>query len=244
MTSLWKRWADLLDHREAATALAVCRILAAGTVFLHLTTMWISGTAMGVWVSVNFGGLRETDLTWLEPFGGATPRNVGIVLALGIVYSALMTVGAYTRVTTPATWLCFRLLTGLNDHSGGSSDDVLVNALFVLSFSGCGGALFTDTDTGLISACLFDTNAALTGGGICNKKSAARGKLHVPWKSSHSPQPPSRFRRRRRHLQRSSRLSHRAELHLFQQHRRRRFRRKHPRAGQSRRGPSDRKFSF
>jgi hypothetical protein len=144
MTNPWTRWADLLDRREAALPLAVCRIFAAGTVCIHLVTMWISGTAQGVWVAERFGGIRETDLNWLDTFGGATPLNVKLLVGLGILASALMTVGAFTRVTAFLTWLTFRLLTGLNDHSGGSSDDVLINALFVLMFSGCGGALSFD----------------------------------------------------------------------------------------------------
>ncbi len=140
----WTRWADLLDRREGAIPLALCRIIAAVTVCLHLVTMWTSGTAMGVWVSVKFGGIRESDLDWLEFLGGATPLNIRLALAFGICSSALMALGAFTRVTTVCTWLSFRLLTGLNNHSGGSSDDLLVNILFLLMFAGCGGALSFD----------------------------------------------------------------------------------------------------
>ena len=140
----WKRWADLLDHRDDATSLALARIVAGYTVWLHLVTMWTSGAGLGVWVSVKFGGLRDTDLDWLERFGGATPLNIKILMGLGIASAALMGLGVFTRVTTVLTWLCWRTLTGLNDHSGGSSDDLLVNGLFVLMFSGCGGALSFD----------------------------------------------------------------------------------------------------
>jgi hypothetical protein len=148
MIKTWTRFVELLDRRQDATALAVCRIVAAVTVFLHLTTMWISGTASGVWVSVQFGGIRESDLDWLERFGGATPLNVKLLLTLGIAASALMAVGLFTRVACVLTWLAFRVLTGLNDHAGGSSDDLLINVLFLLMFSGCGGALSLDNRKG------------------------------------------------------------------------------------------------
>lgn len=141
---LWTRWANLIDRREDATPLALARIVAAFTVWLHLSTMWISGTALGVWVHVQFGGIRETDLPWLDIVGGATPQNIRILLALGIASSALMMFGVFTRITCVLTWFTFRLLTGLNDHSGGSSDDLLVNGLFLLIFAGCGGALSFD----------------------------------------------------------------------------------------------------
>ena len=144
MRNPWKLWADLLDRREDVTPLAVCRIIAASTVCVHLATMWTSGTAKAVWVSVKFGGIRESDLDWLDRFGGATPANIELMLTLGILASALMTIGAFTRVSSIATFVIFRVLTGLNDHSGGSSDDVLVNVLFLLMFSGCGGALAFD----------------------------------------------------------------------------------------------------
>ncbi len=140
----WSRWADLLDRREDATPLAVARIIAGFTVFQHLIAMWVSRTADAVWVSVKFGGLRDTDLPWLQPFGGATPFNVHALLAFAIVVSGLMTFGVYSRVTVALTWLTWRTLTGLNNHSGGSSDDLLVNGLFILMFSGCGGALSFD----------------------------------------------------------------------------------------------------
>ncbi|MBS1153806.1 MAG: uncharacterized protein H6Q89_5504, partial [Myxococcaceae bacterium] len=144
MSNPWTRWADLLDRREDATPLALARIVASVTVFLHLATMWLSGTAMGVWVAVKHGGIRESDLSWLEPFGGATPLNIHLLLALGLVSSALMAVGLFTRVTAVLTYLSFRVLTGLNCHAGGSSDDLLVNGLFLLMLSGCGGALSLD----------------------------------------------------------------------------------------------------
>lgn len=142
--TLWNRWAGLLDRREDATPLAVARIVAGITIAWHLQAMWLSGVGLSVWVDHEFGGIKGVDLNWLERFGGATPANVKLLMTLGLVSSLMMAAGAFTRVTTVTTWLIFRILSGLNDHAGGSSDDLLVNGLFLLMFSGCGGALSFD----------------------------------------------------------------------------------------------------
>jgi hypothetical protein len=47
-------------------------------------------------------------------------------------------------VTVFLTWFCFLTLSNLNDQSGGSSDDLLLNGLFILMWSGCGRALSID----------------------------------------------------------------------------------------------------
>ncbi len=142
--NVWTRFVDLLDKREDVTPLAVARIVAGITIFQHLVTMWTSGTADGVWVSSAFGGIKSSDLDWLDFIGGATPANVHLLVFIGILGSALMTVGLFSRVSVVFTYLSFRILTGLNSHSGGSSDDLLINGLFLLMFSGCGGALSLD----------------------------------------------------------------------------------------------------
>lgn len=144
MNNPWPRWVALLDRREAATSLAMCRIVVGYTVAWHLVQMGLTGVAAAVWVDEKFGGLRTVDLTWLEPFGGATPLNVRLLLLLGIASAASLMVGLFTRIASVLAWLSFRILCGLNNHTSGSSDDVLVGVLFILMFSGCGGALSVD----------------------------------------------------------------------------------------------------
>ena len=49
---VWKRWVALLDHRDDATSLALARIVAGYTVWLHLVTMWTSGAGLPLIVSM------------------------------------------------------------------------------------------------------------------------------------------------------------------------------------------------
>jgi hypothetical protein len=134
----WRRWVAFLSRREDGASLAACRIVAATTVCGHLAWMWKSGVAMGVWVDRTHGGMRSLDAGWLGHVGGLTPFNVHALLLLGILASASMAAGLFTRVACIATWLAFRTLTGINDHCGGASDDLLVNTLFLLMLSACG----------------------------------------------------------------------------------------------------------
>lgn len=144
LTSLWRAWVALLDRREDATALAVCRILAAFTLFHHLAATWLSGAYAMVWLDVDLGGMRRVNASLLDWVGGPSPAAVHATMAAGLIAAVLLGAGVYTRASAVVAWLAFRTLVGLNDHSGGSSDELLVNVLFVLLFSGCGNALSFD----------------------------------------------------------------------------------------------------
>lgn len=141
----WSWWVALLSRREDATPLALSRIVAGASVAFHLALMGVTGTAAGVWVDVRYGGMRSLDPgPVFRHLGGASPANMHLLLGLGIVAGVFMAVGLFTRPATVLTWFCWRTLTGFNDLSGGSSDDLLVNILFLLMFSGCGAALSLD----------------------------------------------------------------------------------------------------
>lgn len=144
MTRLWRRWVALLDRREDAAALALCRILAAVTLFHHLVATWMSGAHAMVWIDVEHGGMRRLNPGLLDHVGGASPATVQGVMLAGTIAAVMLGAGAFTRVAAVIAWLSFRTLVGLNDHSGGSSDELLVNVLFLLMLSGCGDALSFD----------------------------------------------------------------------------------------------------
>jgi hypothetical protein len=141
---LWSRWVELLAHREPATSLALCRIVLAVTLLGHLIAMQVTGVAAAAWVDARYGGIATVNPRWLAWFGGATPGNVRAALVVAIVAAALMLLGLFTRVAQVAMWATFRMLSGLNDDCGGASDDLLVNALFVLMFADSGRALSLD----------------------------------------------------------------------------------------------------
>ena len=145
MKNRWARWVAFLSRREDATPLAIARIIAGSTVAMHLATMAWTGVARGMWVDQRHGGAFplyvEAPLRWI---GGPTPLNVNVLLAIGILGALFLTAGAFTRAAAIATWFSWRTLTGINDNAGGSSDDLILNILFLLMLSGCGNALSVD----------------------------------------------------------------------------------------------------
>lgn len=141
----WPRWVALMDRREDGTSLAVARILAAADVIWEVTDAARTQVASAMWVDVRFGGVKPIDrLGVLQWVGGATPRNISVLIVTTLVASIGMLLGALGRVSVALTWLCWRTIAGLNDHSGGSGDDLLVNALFILMFADTTRALSLD----------------------------------------------------------------------------------------------------
>ena len=142
--SLWQRWVQLLDRREAALPLALVRMAAGLIVTLHISRIWLRGIHLWAWVDDDFGGLRNLSAGFLDRFGGLTPENVQLVMAFTIVAAVAMFLGLGTRVATLATLLSYGYLADLNGHAGGSYDELVKNTLFLLFLSGCGRALSLD----------------------------------------------------------------------------------------------------
>ncbi len=145
LSNLWRAWVELTSHREDAASLAVARMVCGATVAVHLLLLRPTGAVEQSWVDVQYGGAFHTDPALLfSLIGGCTPENVAALMAACTVAATFMALGLFTRAATFATWLCWRSLTGSNGMSGGSSDDLLINALFILIGSGSGRALSVD----------------------------------------------------------------------------------------------------
>lgn len=142
--NLWRRWVERLARREAATSLALCRIVVAVTVAWHLIDAWRSGVAATIWVDARWGGVQPISAWWLTPLGGATPGVIRGVIAVASVAALLLALGAFTRPATLGSWFLFDRLTRLNGSYTNSADRLIVNLLFLLLFSGCGRALSVD----------------------------------------------------------------------------------------------------
>jgi hypothetical protein len=140
----WSRWLALLDRKEDAASLAVCRMVAGVTITGHIADTLARGVAKAAWVDQSFGGMQSVSASWLAPFGGATRVNVIIVVALLLASSLCLAAGAFTRTATVATWFLYRHVVDLGRHFGSSADALLTNVLFLLIFSGCGRALSVD----------------------------------------------------------------------------------------------------
>jgi hypothetical protein len=140
----WRRWVALLDHREPATALALCRIAVGLIVALHLGRMLLLDADRLVWADASFGGLRTLEPGWLAHLGGLTAQNIRALTALTTFAGLTFAIGLYTRLSGIVLWLGFRTLADLNGHSGGAYDELLKNELLLLVVSGCGATLSLD----------------------------------------------------------------------------------------------------
>lgn len=141
----WRAWVALMDTREPATPLALCRIAIGLVIVGHLTHMMVTGADALVWLDAAHGGLRVLDGgPLLRPLGGATPFNLRALETVATVSGLALSAGAFTRVAAVLAWLSWRVLANLNGHAGGSYDEVVTNTLFLLMLSGAGNALSVD----------------------------------------------------------------------------------------------------
>lgn len=140
----WNFWVSILDRRENAHSLALVRIACGLIVCIHLSKLLYSGTTDWVWVDATRGGLRSLDPAWMSYFGGLTPNNVHVLVGIVAVAAFCMSLGLATRLSTLITWFGYDYLADLNNHSGGSYDELIKNTLFLLLLSGAGKALSVD----------------------------------------------------------------------------------------------------
>ncbi len=151
----WSRWVALLDRREPATSLAICRIVIGIAVCSHLLWMLWLGVDQLAWTDLASGGMRALEPGWLGHVGGLTPFNIRALTLLTAAAAALMAIGATTTWIVPIVWIGWRTLADLNSHAGGAYDELIKNILLILMVSGCGRALSVDAwrgKTGLVPA--------------------------------------------------------------------------------------------
>ena len=144
LRALWLRVVAFFDERESAHALAAVRMIAGLTLAWHLAANWLAGVPDAVWIDAAHGGYRPLDESWFAMAGGATPGVVGAAMLVTIVAAVSLALGFFTRVAAVVSWLGFARLCDLNWQCGGSSDELLINVLFLLALSGCGSAWSID----------------------------------------------------------------------------------------------------
>lgn len=140
----WHRWTRLLEPREDATSLAICRIIVGVTLVHDIVTMALSGTWRAVWVDVRYGGMLQTQpgpIPWLS---AGTPTQTSIVMGIALAGGVLTALGLFTRFGLVLAWLGARTLSLGNSVGGAASDYVFFNLVLPLIFSGSGRALSLD----------------------------------------------------------------------------------------------------
>ena len=139
----WERFVAWCTTREDSTPLAVVRIALCTTLVLHLARHVALGGARFAWVHESLGGAGSTHgaLSWI---GGATPTNVLALSSVLIAAGVLGAVGLFTRPALLVAWLSLRVLSDLNPSARGGYDPLMVNALFLLLWSGSHTTLSLD----------------------------------------------------------------------------------------------------
>jgi len=141
--SAWNRWVALLSRREAGTGLALFRIA------IGLCVLGTIGTVVGhdlvgvLWVDRSHDGYRTLGAgPWLVALlGGPTPRVVWSLVVLTLAAGLAMVLGMGARLAALVALQGVLALTWLNPHAGGSYDDLLTNALWLLVLGDAGATL-------------------------------------------------------------------------------------------------------
>ncbi len=132
------------DRREPAHAVALVRVVYGLAVAGHLGRMWWSGAWRWVWTGPDDGGLVSTIPGLLDHAGGATPQNVQAAMAVGMLAALAMAAGLFTPLAVAAVALAWAVLSHLGPNAGGSYDHLGGAVLWVMIFSGSGGAWSVD----------------------------------------------------------------------------------------------------
>lgn len=134
MRGLWGRWVALLSRQEGGDSLAIFRI-AVGLVGIYsvATVAW-SGMVPVLWMDQKYGGYQEISKSWwlVDQLGGPTPTVIWGLVAVALLSSLLLALGLASRLSAFVALQAFLALTWANAAAGGSYDDLISNALWLL----------------------------------------------------------------------------------------------------------------
>lgn len=131
---MWAAMVRWTSREEPATPIALLRISLGATTTWMLVDVVRRGLVDVLWVGPEGGGYRDLGAgNWLiQMLGGPTPGVMHGLTALAIVSCAALTIGLGGRVTALVAMLTVSAVTDVNSHAGGSYDELLENALWLL----------------------------------------------------------------------------------------------------------------
>lgn len=136
LLSGWERVVAWVNRKEPATALAWVRIFIGVTVVWTLYTVWAGDLVEWLWMNPQDGGYRELGGSWLvAALGGPSPRLVWSLFWVAMVTGMMVAVGFGGRLVTFVCLQSFMGVTDINGHAGGSYDELIDNALWLLVLS-------------------------------------------------------------------------------------------------------------
>lgn len=132
--SVWRRWLAVLGRTEPGTTLALFRIACGLCVVLTVGSVVAHDLVDVIWINSDHGGVRKlAHSTWLvEALGGATPAVIWPLVWATLAGGVLLAVGLGGRLATFVTLQLFLGVSDINGHAGGSYDELLANALWLL----------------------------------------------------------------------------------------------------------------
>ena len=143
---MWAWFVRGVSREEPATPLALVRIGLGLTTTFMLVDIVSRGLVDFVWVDRSAGGYRELGGGgWLVSLlGGPTPSVMHTLTAVAIGFGVALTLGVGGRATALGTLLTVKGITDVNSHAGGSYDELLQNALWLLVLGPCTATLSVD----------------------------------------------------------------------------------------------------
>jgi hypothetical protein len=131
---MWSHFVRWVSREEPATPLALARIGLGATSAVMLLDVVRRGLVDALWVDSQYGGIRDLgDGNWLVSLlGGTNPTTMHGLVWAAIASSTALTLGLGGRVTALAALLTVSSVVDVNGQAGGSYDELLENALWLL----------------------------------------------------------------------------------------------------------------
>lgn len=146
MSRTWARWVALLSRKEHGRALAVVRMAFGLCVLYTVGSVVFNGLVPVLWLDARWGGYLHIEHSWwlVDALGGARPEVVWGLIAVTLLAGATLTLGFWTRLSAFVSLQGVLALTWINAQAGGSYDDLLTNALWLLVLADSGRTLSLD----------------------------------------------------------------------------------------------------
>lgn len=133
VTGGWERWEGVIRRRERGTSLAFFRIACGVCVLVSIGTVLTDGVWDVAWVASSDGGYQTLRGGWLiQALGGPTRSVIWRCSWIALLGGGLLVVGLGGRLTALVTLQFFGAVVDVNPHAGGSYDELLSNALWLL----------------------------------------------------------------------------------------------------------------
>ena len=131
---MWRRIVELTSAQEDGLSFALFRVLIGACLIATVMTVIVHGLVPIIWIDRDWGGYRTLgDRSWLITLlGGPRPEAVWGVIAVALSAGLALMVGIGGRFTAFVASQSWMALSVLNGHCGGSYDELLTNALWLL----------------------------------------------------------------------------------------------------------------